>query len=181
MLPNLFEAYIQADASISQRFGGTGIGLAITRKFCALLGGAIRVTSKLGEGSTFTVDLPAHLSESEAVGGPEPAQSLLRPPDTGLSTSRHIAQFSPFRHASDYQGKINEHRTGSPADHHETRDKPAAEAAPRILVVDDVADNREILTRRLVRRGFEVSEAVCARTPCARLLSKLRCRSPSTS
>ncbi len=44
--------------------------------------------------------------------------------------------------------------------HHETRDKPAAEAAPRILVVDDVADNREILTRRLVRRGFEVSEAV---------------------
>ncbi len=43
--------------------------------------------------------------------------------------------------------------------HHETRDKPAAEAAPRILVVDDVADNREILTRRLVRRGFEVSEA----------------------
>ncbi|WP_439572140.1 sensor histidine kinase [Phreatobacter sp.] len=61
VLPNLFEAYIQADASISQKFGGTGIGLAITRKFCALLGGEIRVTSKLGEGSTFTVDLPARL------------------------------------------------------------------------------------------------------------------------
>lgn len=74
-LPKLFEAYIQADASISKRFGGTGMGLAITRKFCALLGGEISVTSKLGEGSTFTVDIPAHLSREETAdailpGGP---------------------------------------------------------------------------------------------------------------
>ena len=61
-LPKLFEAYIQADASISKRFGGTGMGLAITRKFCALLGGEISVTSKVGEGSVFTVDIPSHLS-----------------------------------------------------------------------------------------------------------------------
>lgn len=62
VLPKLFEAYIQADASISTRFGGTGMGLAITRKFCALLGGEINVASKLGEGATFTVDIPARLS-----------------------------------------------------------------------------------------------------------------------
>mgnify|MGYP002620666069 CR=1 FL=1 len=65
-LPKLFEAYIQADASISRRFGGTGIGLAITRKFCALLGGEIRVSSEFGKGSTFTVDIPARLTEDDA-------------------------------------------------------------------------------------------------------------------
>lgn len=61
-LPKLFEAYIQADASISKRFGGTGMGLAITRKFCALLGGEITMASKVGHGSTFTVDIPAQLT-----------------------------------------------------------------------------------------------------------------------
>lgn len=63
VLPKLFQDYIQADASISNRFGGTGIGLAITRKFSILLGGEVNATSKPGEGSCFTIDIPARLSE----------------------------------------------------------------------------------------------------------------------
>lgn len=61
VLPKLFQSYIQADASISKRFGGTGIGLAITRKFAVLLGGQINVTSRPGEGTQFTIDIPAHI------------------------------------------------------------------------------------------------------------------------
>lgn len=61
VLPKLFQSYIQADASISKRFGGTGIGLAITRKFAILLGGEITVTSRPGEGTQFTIDIPAHI------------------------------------------------------------------------------------------------------------------------
>lgn len=64
VMPRLFQDYIQADASIAKRFGGTGIGLAITRKFSLLLGGEVNVTSKSGDGSCFTIDIPAQLQLS---------------------------------------------------------------------------------------------------------------------
>ena len=54
----LFQAFTQADSSTTRNFGGTGLGLTITRHFCAMLGGSIEVKSRPGEGSTFTILLP---------------------------------------------------------------------------------------------------------------------------
>ncbi len=54
----LFQAFTQADAETSKKYGGTGLGLALSRKFCRLMGGDLTVTSEPLKGSTFTVTLP---------------------------------------------------------------------------------------------------------------------------
>jgi PAS domain S-box-containing protein len=58
-MDRLFEAFAQAEASTASKYGGSGLGLAITRKFAHLMGGDVTVASVPGEGSTFTIRLPA--------------------------------------------------------------------------------------------------------------------------
>ncbi|MDX1555038.1 MAG: ATP-binding protein [Xanthomonadales bacterium] len=60
----IFSAFTQADESTSRRYGGTGLGLTITRQFCELLGGQIEVESEEGKGSNFIVELPAEAPAS---------------------------------------------------------------------------------------------------------------------
>ncbi|GEM_PF-5620837 len=57
-LAKLFQPFTQADAETSAKFGRTGLGLAITRKIAELLGGTVTVTSVLGAGSTFQLNIP---------------------------------------------------------------------------------------------------------------------------
>ena len=64
-LGKLFQAFTQADASTSKNYGGTGLGLALSRKFAQMMGGELTVTSEFGKGSTFTVQLPVAPSEVE--------------------------------------------------------------------------------------------------------------------
>jgi PAS domain S-box-containing protein len=59
----LFQDFTQADPSTTRKFGGTGLGLALTRRFCQIMGGDVTVHSLPGKGSVFTIKLPAVVSE----------------------------------------------------------------------------------------------------------------------
>jgi signal transduction histidine kinase len=65
-IDHIFEEFTQADSSTTRDYGGTGLGLAISRRFCELLGGSLDAASEHGEGSTFTISVPAILPEEKS-------------------------------------------------------------------------------------------------------------------
>jgi PAS domain S-box-containing protein len=73
----LFTVFMQADQSSSRRYGGTGLGLAICRQLTELMRGSIAATSRIGEGSVFTVELPLRHGDSAGIAPrPVPAASV---------------------------------------------------------------------------------------------------------
>ena len=70
----LFQDFTQADSLTARRYGGTGLGLALSRKLARMMGGDVTVTSEPGKGSVFTVRLPSDLT---------PSRCILLPSDSG--------------------------------------------------------------------------------------------------
>ncbi|HBO0235620.1 TPA: ATP-binding protein [Pseudomonas aeruginosa] len=65
-LEHMFDAFQQADSSISRRYGSTGLGLAIARTLAERMGGTLQAESKEGSGSTFTLEIPLPFQQSPA-------------------------------------------------------------------------------------------------------------------
>jgi CheY-like chemotaxis protein/HPt (histidine-containing phosphotransfer) domain-containing protein len=121
-LGSLFEAFVQADSSIARKYGGTGLGLVISRNLARALGGDVTVTSEMGRGSVFTVTFET---------GPLDGVKMLAP------------------------GQVHEDQGEAAAGARGRWSIPSA----RVLVVDDGAENRELVSLVLAQHGLWVEEA----------------------
>jgi len=121
-MDELFEAFVQADASITRRYGGTGLGLVISRKLARALGGDVTVASEAGKGSTFTVTFDT---------GPLAGVPM-------LTAEQVVERQGPAAQAPQERWRL-----------------PTA----RVLVADDGAENRELVTLVLSEQGLWVEQA----------------------
>jgi signal transduction histidine kinase/DNA-binding response OmpR family regulator len=125
----LFQAFTQADPSTTRKFGGTGLGLALTRRFCQMMSGDVTVHSVPGEGSVFTIMLPATINE--------PSSERASP------SSEDGHQTSP----------------AGPNLTAEEDSEPLPAVRTCVLVIDDDPMQRDLMQRYLRKEGFTVRAA----------------------
>ncbi|PCK06954.1 MAG: GGDEF domain-containing protein [Alteromonadaceae bacterium] len=132
----IFNAFEQADGSVSRSYSGTGLGLAVSQQLVALHGGVIELNSGLGEGATFRFSLPL-------LSGLDKAQSKPKPVivDAG-STIHTLAQNKSATTSTTLLENQQEPSTGK----------------FHILVVDDEPINRQVLLNLLSMQGYRISQ-----------------------
>jgi CheY-like chemotaxis protein len=129
----LFAQFRQGDSSTARRFGGTGLGLALTRRFCRMMGGDVSAESDPGRGSVFTIRLPPTQDSVEAIAAP----SAIAAPNPGCTddTVLIIDDDPVARHLIEHVVKREGLNAASAADG-ETGLRMAREIRPVLITLD---------------------------------------------
>ncbi len=125
----LFGAFSQADDSTTRKYGGTGLGLIISKKFCQMMGGDITVESEFQSGSTFTIRLPVV-----------------------IRTEKEVARDRELKNQPCLNSEIDAIEVESKQEVRSISLEPNA----IVLVIDDDQDTRDLMTRCLSKEGFRV-------------------------
>ena len=164
----LFRPFTQADNSATRRFGGTGLGLTISRKFAELLGGDVQVRSQLGRGSSFTLSIDPGLLTNRPMLQAPPAVSLEGPKAAAEIADRQVhGRVLLAEDAEDIQRLVGRFLQGHGVDvdfaenglvAHQKALASKAKGVPYDLILMDVQmpvmDGQDA-TRRLRRDGWE--------------------------
>ncbi len=154
VLPRIFERFWQVDTSSTRKFQGAGIGLALVRSLTEAMGGSIKVESKLGHGTIFSIELPA-----EAAATPQSGEAPPEDVDHPLQDGGNIAQLHR-KAAMSIPGKVSPR---GPMQFQPPGQLPApligrpTGARPLVLIADDEPDIRRFL--RMQMENVDVIEA----------------------
>ncbi len=96
-IPHLFNAFTRADLPAHRYIEGTGLGLTIVKELCQLMSGSIRVESRRGLGSTFTVEIPQTLADGEAIAGQQENKTFVAPEGRVLVVDDNTENLSVMR------------------------------------------------------------------------------------
>jgi signal transduction histidine kinase/ActR/RegA family two-component response regulator len=153
-LARLFQRFSQGDNSIQRRFGGTGLGLEISRTLARLMGGDITVSSEPGHGSVFTLTLPLELISEVIPSDPASCAQLPALPDgRPHAAERDVAPTLQIRTAADAEPLLRLDQppgAGVPQ-------LPTTPAELRVLVCDDHPVNRKLMVALLRRLGLSAT------------------------